>query len=77
MQPKSLSSRPSYPHNTSFITNNLCRNHMSVELSWDGKYTADGKKSSPLRIALPFQTCRDGERERAGARADADVQCWS
>jgi adenine specific DNA methylase Mod len=29
---------------------------MTVELIWDGKYTADGKKSSPLRIPLPFQT---------------------
>jgi DNA modification methylase len=27
-----------------------------TELVWDGKYAADGKSVSPLRIALPFQT---------------------
>lgn len=27
-----------------------------VELVWDGKYDADGKRVAPLRIALPFQT---------------------
>ncbi len=27
-----------------------------TELVWDGKYAADGKRVSPLRIALPFQT---------------------
>ena len=27
-----------------------------TELSWDGKYTADGKRVAPLRVALPFQT---------------------
>jgi len=26
-----------------------------VELMWEGKYV-DGKKSTPVRIALPFQT---------------------
>jgi hypothetical protein len=26
-----------------------------VELIWDGKYTADGKKAAPVRLALPFQ----------------------
>jgi len=26
-----------------------------VELVWDGKYDADGKKSRPVRVALPFQ----------------------
>src|SRR5436309_5566265 len=29
---------------------------MTVEITWDGKYDADGEKRSPLRIALPFQT---------------------
>jgi adenine-specific DNA-methyltransferase len=29
---------------------------MTVELRWDGKYDAEGKRRSPLRIALPFQT---------------------
>lgn len=27
-----------------------------VELVWDGKYDAEGKRIAPLRIALPFQT---------------------
>lgn len=27
-----------------------------VELVWDGKYDAEGKRVAPLRIALPFQT---------------------
>lgn len=27
-----------------------------VELIWDGKYDADGKRAAPLRVALPFQT---------------------
>jgi len=27
-----------------------------VELIWDGKYDANGKRVAPLRIALPFQT---------------------
>ena len=27
-----------------------------TELIWDGKYNKDGKKNSPVRISLPFQT---------------------
>lgn len=27
-----------------------------AELIWEGKYGKDGKKTAPLRIALPFQT---------------------
>ena len=27
-----------------------------TELTWDGKYTEDGKKTAPVRIALSFQT---------------------
>lgn len=27
-----------------------------VELIWDGKYDADGKRAAPVRLALPFQT---------------------
>jgi len=27
-----------------------------VELTWQGKYTPDGKRTAPLRLALPFQT---------------------
>src|SRR5437660_12875076 len=26
-----------------------------VELRWEGKYTPDGKKCAPVRLALPFQ----------------------
>src|SRR5438477_7823153 len=26
-----------------------------VELRWEGKYTPDGKKVAPVRLALPFQ----------------------
>src|SRR3990167_2991408 len=27
-----------------------------TELTWDGKYDADGNKTAPLRVSLPFQT---------------------
>jgi len=27
-----------------------------VELTWEGKYNADGKRTAPLRVQLPFQT---------------------
>lgn len=27
-----------------------------VELIWDGKYDANGKRNAPLRLKLPFQT---------------------
>lgn len=27
-----------------------------IDLRWDGKYDANGRKSAPLRLALPFQT---------------------
>ncbi|MHB8627235.1 MAG: hypothetical protein ACYDBJ_08025 [Aggregatilineales bacterium] len=27
-----------------------------VELIWDGKYDTNGKRTAPVRIALPFQT---------------------
>ena len=27
-----------------------------VELIWEGKYDADGKRTAPLRLKLPFQT---------------------
>ena len=27
-----------------------------VELTWGGKYDADGKRTAPVRIKLPFQT---------------------
>ncbi len=28
---------------------------MPTELTWDGKYNADGTKKSPIRVELPFQ----------------------
>jgi hypothetical protein len=27
-----------------------------AELIWDGKYDANGKRTAPVRVALPFQT---------------------
>ena len=27
-----------------------------VELTWEGKHDADGKRTAPLRLQLPFQT---------------------
>ena len=27
-----------------------------VELTWEGKYDADGRRTAPLRVQLPFQT---------------------
>ena len=27
-----------------------------VELTWQGKYDADGKRIAPLQVRLPFQT---------------------
>ena len=27
-----------------------------VELTWQGKYETDGKRTAPLRVQLPFQT---------------------
>jgi len=41
-----------------------------TELTWDGKYK-DGKKVSPVRIALPFQTIETvNEKRKAGLQAD-------
>ncbi len=41
-----------------------------TELIWDGKYK-DGKKVSPVRIALPFQTIETvNEKRKAGLQAD-------
>jgi len=41
-----------------------------AELIWDGKYDADGRRTAPLRVALPFQTVETvnesaQERQRA------------
>jgi hypothetical protein len=38
-----------------------------TELIWDGKYDKDGRRTAPLRIALPFQiveTVNESARER-------------
>ena len=43
-----------------------------VELTWEGKYDADGKRTAPLRIQLPFQTVEtvnESAQERQMARA--------
>ncbi|HMN91461.1 MAG TPA: hypothetical protein PKD70_07575 [Saprospiraceae bacterium] len=41
-----------------------------TELNWDGKYK-DGKKVSPIRIALPFQTIETiNEIRKAGKQYD-------
>lgn len=40
---------------------------MTVELTWEGKYDADGRKSAPVRLALPFQiveTVNESVQER-------------
>jgi adenine-specific DNA-methyltransferase len=41
-----------------------------TELIWEGKYDKDGRKTAPLRVALPFQTVETvnestQERQRA------------
>jgi hypothetical protein len=41
------------------------------ELVWDGKYSADGSKTRPVRVALPFQdveTVNESAQERAQAQ---------
>ena len=38
-----------------------------TELIWDGKYDAKGKRATPVRIALPFQTV-ETVNESAGER---------
>jgi len=56
---------------------------MPVELTWDGKYDADGRRKSPLKIALPFQTVETvnesvQERQRnMFAAAFVDFLFWS
>ena len=45
-----------------------------TELTWDGKYK-DGKKTSPVRIALPFQTIETvNEKRKAGIQTDIFAQ---
>ena len=43
-----------------------------VELTWEGRYETDGKRTAPLRVQLPFQTVETyllnilGERDHLG-----------
>ncbi len=48
-----------------------------AELTWEGKYTPDGKRAAPLRVQLPFQTvemvnesAQERQMAQAGGRAD-------
>jgi hypothetical protein len=41
-----------------------------TELIWEGKYDKDGRKSAPLRVALPFQPV-----ETISESADARMLC--
>lgn len=57
---------------------------MPVELTWDGKYDADGRRKSPLKIALPFQTIetvnesvQERQRNMFAAAASAEFLFWS
>ena len=38
-----------------------------AELIWDGKYV-DGKRQSPVRVALPFQTVETVNESTADAK---------
>ena len=47
-----------------------------VELTWEGKYDADGRRTAPLRLRLPFQTvetvnesAQQRQMAQAGGRA--------
>jgi 16S rRNA G966 N2-methylase RsmD len=42
------------------------------ELIWDGKYV-DGKRQSPVRIALPFQTIETVNESAAAARKTLEL----
>jgi adenine specific DNA methylase Mod len=52
-----------------------------TELVWEGKYDGDGKRTAPLRVALPFQTVETvnesaQERERSLLSYAAREQPW-
>lgn len=50
-----------------------------AELVWDGKYDADGKRASPLRVALPFQTVEtvnESVQERQRATTSRILWCF-
>ena len=48
---------------------------MTVELTWEGKYDADGRKCAPLRLQLPFQTV-ETVNERAVESQSEDSEMW-
>ena len=47
-----------------------------AELIWDGKYDKQGRKSAPLRIALPFQTV-ETVNESENIRAKSLQELWN
>lgn len=44
-----------------------------TELIWDGKYDATGRKTAPLRVALPFQTVETVNESTAGRERTLDL----
>ncbi|MDZ7331540.1 MAG: site-specific DNA-methyltransferase, partial [candidate division KSB1 bacterium] len=44
-----------------------------TELIWEGKYDKDGKKTAPLRIALPFQTIETVNESAADRQKTLDL----
>lgn len=44
-----------------------------TELIWDGKYDAAGRKTAPLRVALPFQTVETANESAAGRAKTLDM----
>lgn len=49
-----------------------CGGRQVVELTWDGKYVG-GKKTSPVRIALPFQTIETVNESVAERQRNLDL----
>ena len=45
-----------------------------TELIWDGKYV-DGKRQSPVRVALPFQTIETVNESTADANFRQAIPC--
>ena len=43
-----------------------------TELNWEGKYV-DGKRQSPVRVALPFQTIETVNESAADRRRTLDL----
>ncbi|MDZ7377358.1 MAG: site-specific DNA-methyltransferase, partial [candidate division KSB1 bacterium] len=44
-----------------------------TELIWEGKYDKDGKKTAPIRIALPFQTIETVNESAADRQKTLDL----